>query len=88
MKKLMFLPVVFLICLFSLALASELAVAENCRLNSDCDIDQLCADGRCVVDNRSRSYVGLGGRCDNDLRVCRGGNICGPSDRCIAPECE
>ncbi len=87
MKKLMFLPVVFLICLFSLALASELAVAENCRLNSDCDIDQLCADGRCVVDNRSRSYVGLGGRCDNDLRVCRGGNICGPSDRCIAPEC-
>ena len=88
MKKLMLLPVVFMTCLFSLALASELAVAENCRVNSDCAIGQWCPDGQCVVDNRPRTYVGLGGRCDNNLRVCRGGNICGPGGRCIASECE
>ena len=88
MKKLMLLPAVFLTCLFSLPLAPEFAVAENCRLNSDCPPDQLCTNGRCVVDNRPRTYVGLGGRCDNGLRVCRGGNICGPRNLCIAPECE
>ena len=88
MKKLVLLPAVFITCLFSLALAPELAVAENCRLNSDCANGQWCPDGQCVVDNRPRTYVGLGGRCDNNLTVCRGDNICGPSDRCIASECE
>ena len=38
MKKLMLLPAVLLSCLFSLTLAPEFAVAENCRLNSDCPL--------------------------------------------------
>mgnify|MGYP001213670081 CR=1 FL=1 len=88
MRKLMLLPTVFLICLFSLALAPEFAVAENCRLNSDCANGQWCSNGQCAVDNRPRTYVGLGGRCDNDLRVCRGENICGDNFRCVVPECE
>jgi hypothetical protein len=88
MKKLMLLPMVFLVCLFSLTLTPKSAVGEGCTINSQCPVGQMCSNGQCVVDNRPRTLVGLGGRCDNNLLVCRGENICGPNDRCVAPQCE
>ena len=80
MKKLMLLPAVFLTCLFSLTLGPKSAVAEECVLNSDCPLGQICANGQCAVDPNPRpvTYANPGGACDigGGSPRCRDGYAC------------